>query len=414
LPTVFNPDPVGPASSSPPLNLSARIPELDGLRGLAIGMVLLYHYFQITLITRPGSLLAYLQVLARHTWSGVDLFFVLSGFLIGGILLDARAATNYFKIFYTRRFFRIIPIYAVVLLATWLAESVGRWVPYGDFRWVGNGSLPWYSYATLTQNFWMAWTGTLGALALTVTWSLAVEEQFYLTLPFVVRFVSVRRLRAVVLAGICAAPLLRIGLRFLWPQNLIAGYRLMPCRADALLLGVLAAILLRDDSWRARIQRNNAFFAISITVLLLGTAFLTLRAPSWSSPLMTSVGYTWLALFYVVLLLYAVTRPTSFLSRALRLHGLAWLGSIAYGAYLLHQGVLFLLFGFLWRQYPQIAGGYTALTAFAALGATLLAARLSWRFFENPLIRFGHRSRYTFAEPISKALPQSATEAVCP
>jgi hypothetical protein len=95
---------------------TSRIPELDGLRGIAIGMVIVWHYFSTVVQASLGSSLSYLVAATRLTWSGVDLFFVLSGFLIGGILLDAREATNYFRVFYRRRFFRIVPIYAAVLL----------------------------------------------------------------------------------------------------------------------------------------------------------------------------------------------------------------------------------------------------------------------------------------------------------
>src|SRR2546425_646800 len=98
------------------LSLSGRIPELDGLRGVAIGSVLIWHYFVLPTVAAPGTPLSYARVFGGLTWSGVDLFFVLSGFLIGGILLDARQATNYFQVFYTRRFFRIVPIYAAILL----------------------------------------------------------------------------------------------------------------------------------------------------------------------------------------------------------------------------------------------------------------------------------------------------------
>src|SRR5260370_41846538 len=98
----------------PGLDLSGRIPELDGIRGIAIGMVLIAHFFLV--VSRPGSALAYALVPLRLDWTGVDLFFVLSGFLIAGILLDARGSSNYFRVFYTRRFFRIVPIYAAFLL----------------------------------------------------------------------------------------------------------------------------------------------------------------------------------------------------------------------------------------------------------------------------------------------------------
>jgi peptidoglycan/LPS O-acetylase OafA/YrhL len=99
---------------------SKRIPELDGLRGVAIGLVLINHYFSDALVVRLPHPLAILQLPTRLTWSGVDLFFVLSGFLIGGILLDAKESPNYFKVFYTRRALRILPIYLLLVAVAFL------------------------------------------------------------------------------------------------------------------------------------------------------------------------------------------------------------------------------------------------------------------------------------------------------
>ena len=116
MPTVSNPDLLGTAPSSPPIpRATDRIPELDGLRGIAIGLILILHFFQNTLNPQAGVVPRYLAAATRLTWSGVDLFFVLSGFLIGGILLDARTAPNYYRVFYARRLFRIVPIYIVFL-----------------------------------------------------------------------------------------------------------------------------------------------------------------------------------------------------------------------------------------------------------------------------------------------------------
>src|SRR5260370_1277526 len=279
------------------------------------------------------------MVAVRLSWTGVVLFFVLSGFLIGGILLAARPSTNYFQIFYTRRFFRIVPIYVALLLVFSAFVFAAQRMHNGDFTWLTADRLPWYSFWTFTQNFWMAHTAGLGASGLAVTWSLAVEEQFYLTLPLVVRFLFGRWLLACVMTGIGLAPLARIAIRQIWPQNWVATTVLMPCRADALLFGVLAAVLIRDDVWKARIQRNNLFFAISIPALLLGIVFLTLKAPGSQILLMQRVGYTWLALFYVQVLLYSVTRPDSLVSYALRFKSLGWPGSLAYRTYLLHQTI---------------------------------------------------------------------------
>jgi peptidoglycan/LPS O-acetylase OafA/YrhL len=403
----------GLGKNSPSLNLSGRIPELDGIRGLAIGLVLIWHYFVLHAIPIPGTAVSYVLVFGRLTWSGVDLFFVLSGFLIGGILLDARQATNYFKVFYTRRFFRIVPIYAAVLLAFPALVLATRWVP-GDFTWVTDKAMPWYSYWTFTQNFWMANANRLGAGALGITWSLAIEEQFYLTLPLLVRFLSGRKLLVCVLTGIFLAPVARMTLLHYWPHNWVAAFALMPCRADALLLGVLAAILLRDERWTERLRQSRLVFAISFPVLLLGVAFFGWKAADAASPLMRSIGYTWLALFYVAVLLFALTRRNGVLSAALRNKSLGWLGTIAYGTYLLHQTMQGIVFGYFWGHEPRITGVYAVLTALAALALTLIIARLSWRYFEQPLIRFGHRPSYKFEESSAKGSAKSAPEMVYP
>jgi len=372
---------------------TSRIPELDGLRGIAIGMVIIWHYFSTVVQTRPGSPLSYFEEATRITWSGVDLFFVLSGFLIGGILLDARGATNYFRVFYRRRLFRIVPIYAAILvifpMLTLLRHAARPAFP------TAASSPPWYMYWAFTQNLWMAVTSSLGTNSLGMTWSLAVEEQFYLTLPVLVSLLSPRQLRRTVLAGIVLAPLLRFAIHSLWPNNWGASYVLMPCRADALLLGVFAAILLRDPAVRERIQKTP-FFSVVFLVFLAGMVFLLLRSPDYRSPLMSTLGYSWLALLYVTTLVFAVTHPASTLSKILRQKWLCWLGSIAYGTYLLHQGAQRLVFRLFSIDPPVVTGIYSLLITLAALAFTLLVARISWTYFEKPLVRIGHLSHYKF------------------
>lgn len=162
---------------------SVRIAELDGLRGIAILLVLLRHsIFGVETHSRIGS--AFLAA-GQLSWSGVDLFFVLSGFLIGGILLDVRESPRYFQTFYVRRAYRILPIYMLTM-----ALFALRHLPFHLPAGLGDVSpvpIPCLAYFTLTQNFWMAHLGTFGPAATAVTWSLAVEEQFYLTIPFAVR-----------------------------------------------------------------------------------------------------------------------------------------------------------------------------------------------------------------------------------
>ena len=395
MPTVSNPGLLGTASSSPPIpRATDRIPELDGLRGIAIGLILILHFFQNTLNPQAGVVPRYLAAATRLTWSGVDLFFVLSGFLIGGILLDARTAPNYYRVFYARRLFRIVPIYIVFLAAYAVLVYVLPLVSHADLSWLLDRPQPWYAYASFTQNFWMATSGKIGTGALAVTWSLAVEEQFYLTLPLLVRVLPLSRLFRFLLAGIFAAPLVRTLLFYSIPGSSIAAYVLMPCRADALLLGVLAAILLRDPEWRERITRARLFFALAFPVLLFGIAYFTKAAWFVYSPLMVSVGLTWLPFFYFCVLLFALTQRESWLSAVLRNPALCWLGAIAYGVYLFHQTILGAVLSFLGSGAPLIAR-LQDLPVFAlALAVTLLFARLSWIYFERPLVHLGHSWKY--------------------
>jgi peptidoglycan/LPS O-acetylase OafA/YrhL len=353
-----------------------RIPELDGIRGVAICLVLIWHYFAAPLEVAPGSALAYLQAAGRLTWSGVDLFFVLSGFLIGGILLDTRERPDYFRRFYKRRFFRIVPIYAVVLGAALIFAARS-----GIARQQGLEFGPWYTYVLFLQNFWMARAATFGFLG--VTWSLAVEEQFYLTLPAIVRFVGAR-LPYVIAGGIAAAPILRVLLFYAFRGNDIAPYVLMPCRADALLLGVAGAYALREETSKQWLAENQNALRLAAGILLAGAALFILH-PRWTKGIQfNAVGFTMLALFYLCALLLAVTQPKSWLAVCLRWHWLRWLGSIAYGVYLLHQ----IVFVGLRHLRPGTSLLAAALTS---LALTLSVATLSWHCFEKPLVQVGHQ-----------------------
>lgn len=328
----------------PPLDLGRRIPELDGIRGIAIGMVLLHHYFLNPIKAHPDTLWSYLQAAGRLTWSGVDLFFVLSGFLIGGILLDARGSSNYFSVFYKRRLFRIVPAYAVVLAAVFALFQLGHW----RFDFMNNGPLPWAPYLFFLQNFWITAKLSFGIWSLGLTWSLAVEEQFYLTLPLLVRFLRPNRLLAVIAAGIVVAPVLRIFVHVFWQARYRYGsYVLMPCRADALLMGVLGAFALRDRHCRSFIEKKSRSLQYVLLPLAVGFIVLTIFSEWHSGIIIYTAGLTWLAAFYLFVLLNALINRQSWIGRYLRWRWLGWLGSIAYSTYLSHEairGVLFALF----------------------------------------------------------------------
>jgi peptidoglycan/LPS O-acetylase OafA/YrhL len=373
-----------------------RIPELDGLRGVAILLVLICHFGYEANSAAGHRWLFYLMDSGSLSWSGVDLFFVLSGFLIGGILLDARNSPNYFKAFYTRRVFRIIPIYAVVVGAFYLCVVAGVLGRMAGTDWLFGPTVPWYVYATFTQNVGYAIGKPNFAFWLASTWSLAVEEQFYLVLPATVWLVSRRRLPYLLGGAILAAPLLRIFLDLKYHWGKIASFNLMPCRADSLLLGVAAALLVRDPAiWESLKSQRRRLVTVCI-VLLAGfpLSILSKAADPLQSFWMSTVGLSWLALLYLVVLLLALLYSDGWLGRILRNSWLKSLGTISYGVYLLHRPVLGLTFMIFRSKQPWAETSAERWLVLMALAFTIAIASLSWTIFEKPLLKIGHTVKY--------------------
>jgi len=386
---------------------SKRIPALDGVRGIAILLVLLRHAIfglnaAIPGATMPAPLswfLSWFLAAGQLTWSGVDLFFVLSGFLIGGILLDARESPRYFQTFYLRRAYRILPLYFAVLAILlfqhlpWLGAIVrpGRFQPL---------EIPWWAYATFTQNFWMAALGTLGLNSAGLTWSLAIEEQFYLTIPWIIRKVQLRYLASLLVAIIFGAPLFRILLRSIFPgitfgvHGGIACYVLTPARADALSLGVLCALLLRKEVVWDWLARNLRLLQLLTIALLGGVVFMTIKQYDAFSDAMTGWGYSWLAVFYAAFVLLAVVDTGGWVEKILRHRALTGLGTLAYCLYLIHISVMQSMRHPLMSYFagsPRLAW---MLGGILGAGVSIALAKLSWKYFEKPLLRRGHRYQY--------------------
>jgi len=372
------------------------MPDLDGLRAVAISLVLLEHFVTLCL---PVQLA---RNLAQFGWVGVDLFFVISGFLIGGILLDHRGAANYYRVFYLRRFLRIIPLYALLLL-----PMVGVVVLGFQSRFSGHelASLGWGTlilFFCFQQNLGNGlFFATPGYMA--PAWSLAIEEQFYLLLPPLVRHLNKRRLLKLIIAAIVAAPLTRAAL-FVWPFDPAspgAGAAvLLPCRWDALLAGVLVAYGIREAQFRdwisSRLKQLRALW------LLLGAgmaAMALLGLPAYV-PFVAIGGFSWIAGFFACTLLLTRVSPAGRVHYWLSRPALKPVATISYGLYLIQGPVMAVRQSILVERLGWATTGWGAVGVnLLTLGVTVLAAAVSWRCFESRLIQLGHHHNYQDRKP---------------
>ena len=367
-----------------------RIPALDGLRGVAILLVLLRHSVAGTDTT--SHFWSAMLVPLRLTWSGVDLFFVLSGFLIGGILLDARGSPSYFKTFYVRRAFRIFPVYFV-----FLTLYLGRHLTIALISSIGSASqlpVPWYSFFTFTQNFWMVAFGWFGPMAIAPTWSLAVEEQFYLAVPFLIRRTSAKALCPLLISIIVMAPLLRSLLPHIFRHGDFACYVLMPSRADALCMGVLAAFVVRHDRSREWISSNRRMIFGTVLGASAGIVWLTYFGQNQYTPPITTWGFSCLGTFYtgVLLCVYCALSPT--LIELLSTVVLRKLGQLAYCSYLAHCVLIEACRSFIRSHTALSSAQVWAGGGITGVALALIVASISWKYLEEPLIRRGHGFAY--------------------
>jgi peptidoglycan/LPS O-acetylase OafA/YrhL len=361
---------------------------------LAILSVLGLHFLNDSAHGAFGSFLYRFGCTFRLGWAGVDLFFVLSGFLIGGILLDAREARNYFRVFYIRRLYRIIPIFYLwitlfVLIVVLAGDSVSHLIPTVSswFQYV-----PFY-YLFL-QNYIQIPFASFIWVWLTAAWSLGVEEQFYLLAPPLIRFLSNRSLKLALVSVIFVAPLLRVFVYFFVPSGPTAMYTWMPCRADSLAFGVLAAVVWRDGSIRRWYCSHPLLFQISLTILALSIPiFIKLMFVPYTLP-MGAFGYSWLALFFTGLLLFCLLKPDGLWSSFLRLAFLREMGKLSYCIYLIHLAILHLAHRIILGAPPRIYDVRGATVSLIAFALTYGIAKFSWTVFEHPLVRRGHAFMY--------------------
>src|SRR5215470_6095293 len=336
--------------------VNTRVPALDGVRGVAILLVILHNQ-------TGGYPSLHLQRIFANGWMGVDLFFVLSGFLITGILVDSRQSEDYFKNFYARRCLRIWPLYYSLLFFMFVIVPV---LLPSEAHTVFDRSSPWWAYPLFLQNFLIpnpsAATGPLG-----VTWSLAIEEQYYLVWPWVVRYCSRSQVRNIALTVICLSPALRFYLSF---QH-IDTYSNVFCRLDGLMMGALLALIVRSDTLLPSTFTKRAWITLSVATPLAFLAEpLNARWIGFSFTALASASFVHLSLFSKQHVLRAV----------LTNRFLIYTGTISYGLYLLHKIPFDMARAFRLERYPALALPILLAAAYAM-------AALSWTLLEKPFLR---------------------------
>lgn len=363
--------------------VSGRMPELDGLRGLAI-LIVIWHNAGLTWYRHePGFLAELFNLSTNMGWIGVQLFFVLSGFLITGILLDGRGRPGQLRNFYMRRALRILPLYFAVLFVAFVLLPLLNAMP----RWLEQDRIRQFWYWTFLINWAEPFIG--GGEALGHFWSLAVEEQFYLLWPLLVVGGSRSHLVRGCAALIVSAFVLRAAMSWYDPvfaQQ--AAYQFTVARWDALAIGALLAVALRRRELFLRLDASvkKLFWAVSVYILLA----IAVRHNFAPVGLSASFNQSAAALWFSCLIFFALVSGPTRWSRALVHPLLRGAGKYSYALYVFHLPVIH-VWGALRAHIPGWSGGTPLPVALGDIAAvcllSTLLALLSWHALEAPFLR---------------------------
>ncbi|MEZ4363579.1 MAG: acyltransferase [Kofleriaceae bacterium] len=357
-------DPTAGAARTPGTSSTgARIDQLDGLRALAFLAVFLHHAAHAPLL-----------------WMGVDLFFVLSGFLITRNLLALRESCTTGRalgVFFFRRLLRIVPPYYLALTAIALLQGFP------------DGSAPWYW--AFASNLRDAQHGAHEG-ALNTMWSIAVEEQFYVAWPWLVLLLPRAALRRAFVLVVVVAPLVRVAAT---GAGLDAVYRLMPCRMDLLAMGALLALQDRDDlGW---FGRNRPRFVWAAALALLSFVALSVAVPSFrtrnNTLLFNVVGFSLAGVFFAGALAYARSLERGPVLAFLTHPVPRYLGKISYMAYLSHMLAI---------EVVKQLGLEGPRAAPVSLALTVAFSSATWYLLEEPLLRLRTLVRPSSARPAAQ------------
>ena len=386
-----------------------RYPALDGLRGLAIIMVFAGHVamFCSTAAERGNPVVNFL---ASNNGTGVDLFFVLSGFLITGILLDSKGSRFYFRRFFYRRTLRIFPLYYSVLAIVGLGcvafPGLYALNTISDKAHLAN----W----TYTTNLLMAARGW-GAepLFLGHFWSLAVEEQFYLVWPLVILLLSRKTLLRACIVGIIAALLMRVLLiRY---SSYEAAYVLLPARMDALMIGGLIALLIREKDGPPGWMRSRVFVSGCVVLFTLDALFNESLFSGLPSIIRAASHFSITSVTFGALVLAAVTtRRDRLWLRLLKAPVKRFFGKYSYAIYIVHLAVIVALPKFMELTLGRLPGFPAApgviVNGMIALLISVGLALMTWRLIEKPALLLKERFPFYSTVLQSRAVPNDTLD----
>jgi peptidoglycan/LPS O-acetylase OafA/YrhL len=298
-------------------------PSLDIVRGIAVTMVILYHVFWYVSFFRLG-------------WIGVDLFFVLSGYLITDILLRSRENRYYFSKFYIKRILRIFPVYYLVLFAFFSLSPVffSIKLPGSTYTYYNHNQI-WYWL--FIQNWLTVWKGTPTEPYLLHFWSLAIEEQFYILWPVTLYFIKqLETLKKLIILLIFIALLLRISICILHPQQTEELYYNTFTRMDSLLFGCLISIQVKQE-----ILIPTTFIKLIILsfIALIFTSITLLGNVQHDNRIFVTIGYTISAAFFGIIIYLLVTYEKKLDALIKNGKVFSFLAKISYSLYIIHLPV---------------------------------------------------------------------------
>ncbi len=389
-----------------PLQVSRHQPGLDGLRGLAILLVMALHFVGDATPQNLGERLV--VKVSSYGLLGVDLFFVLSGFLITGLLLDAKGQPHYFRNFYARRTLRIFPLYYAVLAILFLVVPLLA-TPTPALEAARRQQAWLWTY---TANFYIAAKASWALTYASHFWSLAIEEQFYVLWPLVVFAVRRETLERICVGVIVGALGLRIGLA-LWDVSQLSISVLTPCRADTLCTGALLAALARRESGAEPLLRRAGAAALaSAAALIVLSAWCAITHAGL--PVLVQIQNSLFALFFGALTLVSVVPPErSRLARVFRGSPLRLFGKYSYGLYVYHVMLSYYMHEIRAEErLTELLGNHSAAMAVKAsvgLAISLAVSVASFELLEKPFLALKG-----LFEGRERALASAAGPAVAP